>query len=198
MKPLPPPIRLTPQEFEASVQDGLAGWNRRADAWLFGYGSLIWKPECEFVERRDARIHGYHRALCLWSRINRGTPERPGLVLGLDHGGSCHGVAYRIARACVPQTFRQLWEREMATGAYHPTWVPCRTPRGIVTALTFVINRDFDGYAGGLNDEQLVRVLAGSSGRYGSTAEYVRETAASLRSRGTPDLHLERLLLQLQ
>ena len=88
--------------------------------WVYGYGSLIWRPDFAFEERRLATLHGHHRALCLWSRVNRGTPECPGLVFGLDRGGSCRGVAYRLAGDQVPDYFPALWDREMSTGAYLP------------------------------------------------------------------------------
>src|SRR5690606_23409684 len=104
---------LTDEQRQASLDAALTHWNRRDDLWVYGYGSPIWRPEFDFVERRSALLRGYHRSLCLWSRVNRGAPERPGLVFGLDVGGSCRGMVYRIAAADVPATFAELWKREM-------------------------------------------------------------------------------------
>lgn len=126
----PPPIssfrELTDAERSASLQNSMQHWKRGDDVWVFGYGSLIWRPDFEFAEQRDALLHGYHRALCLWSRINRGTPQRPGLVFGLDRGGSCRGVTFRIPSSRVPATMEALWRREMPSGAYIPKWLDCR------------------------------------------------------------------------
>src|SRR5690349_2563312 len=86
-----------------------------SDLWVFGYGSLIWKPGFEFVEQRPARLIGEHRSLCIYSMVHRGTPEKPGLVLGLDRGGACQGVAFRVARKQRDATVAYLREREQVT-----------------------------------------------------------------------------------
>ena len=125
------------------------------DIWIFGYGSLIWRPEFPYAERRHALLHGYHRALCLWSRVNRGTPERPGLVFGLDAGGSCRGVAFRIEPAQAPDIMEALWRREMPSGAYIPRWLTCRTDHGAISALAFTMNRSTDAYVRDLPDAQI-------------------------------------------
>ena len=104
------PFRLwTPEERQASLDDALRHWPAGEDVWVFGYGSLIWRPDFDFMERRLATLRGHHRALCLWSRVNRGTPECPGLVFGLDRGGSCRGLVYRLAGEQVPHSFPALW-----------------------------------------------------------------------------------------
>ncbi|MDB5731700.1 MAG: calcium transporter ChaC, partial [Variovorax sp.] len=113
----------------------LADWGGRDDLWLFGYGSLIWRPDFEFVERHAARVHGWHRALKMWSRVNRGTVLAPGLVFALLSGGSCRGVVYRIAAGQGAATLARLWLREMPTGVYDPRWLDCATPVGRVRAL---------------------------------------------------------------
>ena len=105
------PHRLSYEELEVSLEGFLSGWDRTQPLWVFGYGSLIWKPDLSFDLRSPARVHGYHRRLCLWSRINRGTPQCPGLVAGLDRGGSCAGVVYRVPAVAVRSQFSQLWQR---------------------------------------------------------------------------------------
>ena len=109
---------LSDEERNASLRQSLeeAQWCDKQDLWVYGYGSLIWRPDFEFAEQRQALLRGYHRALCLWSRINRGTPEQPGLVFGLDVGGSCRGMAFRIPADSVPKVFDALWLREMPSG----------------------------------------------------------------------------------
>ena len=111
------------------------------DAWIFGYASLIWRPEFDSVEDRPATVYGWHRSLAMRSRVNRGTPECPGLVFALVQGGSCRGRAYRIEGARVEGELRRLWDREMPNGIYDPKWLPCRTPQGVVRALAFTLDR---------------------------------------------------------
>lgn len=189
------PGRLTYEQLEASLERYLAHWDGRRALWVFGYGSLIWKPELSFDQREPARVHGYHRRLCLWSRINRGTPDCPGLVAGLDRGGSCGGVAYRVPAAAVRSQFLQLWQRELMTNAYAPRNLDCRLPDGrCVSALTFVVRRDAPNYAGRLSEHDILDVFArGSCGRYGTSLEYLVNTIGALRSHGIADPHLERL-----
>lgn len=187
--------RLTYEELEASLERYLDRWDGRRALWVFGYGSLIWKPELSFDRREPARVHGYHRRLCLWSRINRGTPDCPGLVAGLDRGGSCSGVAYRVPATAVRSQFSQLWQREMMTNAYAPRDLDCRLPDGrTVPALTFVVRRDASNYAGRLSERDILDVFVrGSCGRYGTSLEYLVNTIGALRSHGIADPHLERL-----
>ncbi len=189
---------LTEEERQASLSASLAHWQPGQDVWVFGYGSLVWRPEFEFSERRPAVINGYHRALCLWSRVNRGTPERPGLVFGLDIGGSCRGVAYRIAAGLVPDTLHALWQREMPSGAYIPKWLNCRSAQGPIRALTFTMDRSKQAYVRGLSKEQLVAIVQGAHGTYGPCTEYVLETAQALKQAGIRDKKLENLLHHLQ
>jgi len=179
----------------ASLAASLAHWDRRSPRWVFGYGSLIWKPEFEFEARQPARIHGYHRRLCLRSVSYRGTHECPGIVAGLDRGGSCLGMAYRVAAADVPQVFSQLWEREMFLGSYRPTWVRAHLLRGApVEALAFVVRRDAFNYGGRLSDDELVGILARACGSRGTSLEYLQRTVAALHEAGLRDPHLERLM----
>ena len=160
--------------------------------WLFAYGSLIWRPECESVERQRARVHGYHRGLYLWSHEHRGTPEQPGLVFGLDRGGSCSGFAYRLDEADLDKALLALWQREMPFPAYRPHWLNCRLADGSrIQALGFVLERHLPCYAGNLPDTLLSQILANATGRYGSTREYVEQTLLALRSHQMPDRNLE-------
>lgn len=174
-----------------------AGWNGDEDLWIFGYGSLIWRPEFVHTEQRLGLVRGYHRALCLWSRVNRGTPQNPGLVFGLDRGGACRGMAFRLACADVPTVFPALWEREMPSGAYLPRWLRCETAQGDVRALVFVMDRRSPSYAGQLTREEVVTAVRRGCGRYGHCVEYVASTARALREHGIADHRLERIVHQL-
>ena len=170
-----------------------AEWGGQNDLWVFGYASLIWRPEFDAVEHRSALVHGWHRALRMRSRINRGTPQQPGLVFALLAGGACRGVVYRLRRDRADEELQRLWQREMPTGVYDPRWVPCRTAQGTVRALAFTLDRASPAHTGELSDEQLLDILRHASGRYGSTLEYLLETAASLRRCGIRDREIERL-----
>jgi glutathione-specific gamma-glutamylcyclotransferase len=197
----PPPIDagrlLTQDELDASLEATLAGWDGASDLWIFGYGSLIWNPQVPTLESLRARVYGFHRGLYLWSRVNRGTPEQPGLVLALDRGGSCAGMALRLAGAGARAHFAALWHREMPMGSYRPTWAACTLADGRqIRALTFVIRREASAYTGRLSDATLRTVLGCASGRYGTTLEYVRRTADALRAHGMPDRTLEALLVR--
>lgn len=175
----------------------MAHWQKDDDVWVFGYGSLIWRPDFDFSERRDGLLGGYHRALCLWSRINRGTPERPGLVFGLDRGGSCRGMLFRIPASQVPVTMEALWRREMPSGAYLPKWLNCRTPAGNVKALVFTMNRATDAYIRDLPPERLVKVIHNAHGSNGPCLEYVIETAQALKKYNIHDQRLQKVVQQL-
>ncbi|WP_437883819.1 gamma-glutamylcyclotransferase [Pseudomonas sp. LRF_L74] len=163
--------------------------------WLFAYGSLIWRPECPSVEVRRARLHGYHRGLYLWSHNHRGTPDQPGLVLGLDRGGSCNGFAYRLPQEKLDEHLQALWQREMLDSAYLPKWLSCHLDDGRkVNALVFVLSRDTPCFAGNLPDQVVEQVLATACGHSGTTREYVERTAHALRQHAMPDKRLEAVL----
>ena len=186
----PPPLR----DVQAMLATTRQQWGGRHDLWVFGYASLIWRPEFEYAERRWARIHGYHRALKMWSRVNRGTPECPGLVFALLQGGSCRGVAYRIARAQADEALERLWLREMPTGVYDPRWLPCITQEGPVQALAFTLSRRSPNYTGELQAERLRHIFAHARGRYGTTLDYAQQTDECLRQAGIHDHLLQRML----
>ncbi len=186
---------LTDEELAASRERTLVNWDRKSDLWLFGYGSLIWNPGLPTVEAVRSKVHGYHRGLYLWSRVNRGTPEQPGLVLALDRGGSCTGIAFRLAADGAPEHLEVLWRREMAMASYRPAWLPCTLADGRrVVALAFVMRREAASYTGKLADPVVRTVLGCASGRYGTTLDYVSRTVEALRESGMPDRALEALL----
>lgn len=170
------------------------------DVWVFGYGSLIWNPMVVHTERQRATVHGYHRGFYLYSRINRGTWDNPGLVLGLDRGGCCHGMVFRVPSHVVEQEFRVLWRREMLTGAYHPRWLRIRVGTGAPEqrALAFVMNRAHEAYAGRLPDASVVERLRHAAGLYGPAREYLQQTLLGLATNGVDDPYLGRLWRQLQ
>lgn len=172
------------------------GWQEAGggDLWVFGYGSLIWRPEFEFLAQHDAVVHGWHRALKTRSRANRGSPECPGLVFALLSGGACRGVVYRIAATRVPEELARLWAREMPNGVYDPRWVTCRTAQGAVRALAFTLSRHSPNHTGPLSDAELLRICASARGRYGSTLDYLHDTADGLRRHSIRDREVERLV----
>ena len=188
--PLPGPLR----DPEHLLERTLDAWGERGDVWIFGYASLIWRPEFEAAEDRPAKVHGWHRALAMRSRVNRGTPECPGLVFALIPGGSCHGRAYRIEQARVEPELRRLWGREMPSGVYDPKWLACRTPQGVVRGLAFTLSKRSPSHTGALPDGELVEILRTANGRYGSTLAYLVETARSLRTCGIRDRDVERMV----
>lgn len=189
------PGRLTSAQLAASIADTLRDWQPDSPVWVFGYGSLIWNPDLAFDRRITARVHGYHRRLCLWSRINRGTSDCPGIVAGLDRGGSCAGVAYRIRPADVLTEFERLWQREMLLASYTPRWLDCRLVDGSrARALAFVVRQDAPNYAGKLTEAEIVEVFTrGSCGRYGTSLDYLVNCVVSLREHGLRDPHFERI-----
>jgi cation transport protein ChaC len=171
-----------------------AEWGGRRDLWIFGYASLIWRPEFDAAEHRPALVRGWHRALRMRSRINRGTPEVPGLVFALLPGGACRGVVYRLPRQRAGSELSRLWAREMPTGVYDPRWLAAATPHGTVTALAFTLSRRSEAWTGPIADERMVHVLRHAHGRYGSTIEYLVQTARALQERGVRDREIERLM----
>ena len=171
----------------------LSGWDGSSDVHVFAYGSLIWNPCMEHSGRTAASIRGFHRRFCLWSNVYRGTLENPGLVLALDRGGACRGVAYRLHANVVRQELALLWRREMFGGSYVARWLTASTEDGPIKAIAFVMNHASNAYAGRLDDAQVVEKLATARGHYGSGADYLCQTAAALRAAGLDDPHLDRL-----
>lgn len=166
------------------------------DLWVFGYGSLIWKPGFDFLEQKPARLIGEHRSLCIYSMVHRGTYEKPGLVLGLDRGGACQGVAFRVARHQRTATVAYLREREQVTGVYREVmrsvWLK-GDARDRVRALAYVADRSHDQYAGRLALEEQLRLVRQGHGAYGANTEYVISTVAALEAQDIRDTSLHRL-----
>jgi cation transport protein ChaC len=191
-----PPVTLPPAVRDPAplLERALAEWGGEDDLWVFGYGSLLWRQEFAFAERRPAHTHGWHRALRMWSRVNRGTPDCPGLVFALLSGGSCQGMVFRIARAHGHQSLCDLWQREMVTGVYDPRWLACRTPGGPVKALAFTLSRSSPNHTGTLADEEYRRIFSTATGRFGTTRDYARLTYEELRRLGIEDRALARVL----
>lgn len=165
-----------------------------ADLWVFGYGSLMWDPGFAYLEAEPAMLHGYHRRLCLYSFRYRGTKERPGLVFGLDRGGSCRGIAFRVAAEQVESVRAYLWEREMPTGAYQARMLRVSLGNGhSVEALSFVVDPVHAQYTGHLDLDSVARLVASGRGTRGDNHAYLDATVAHLRSIGLPDRQLEKL-----
>ena len=178
---------------EVTGWDGVAPLQLpEGELWVFGYGSVMWRPGFAYLERRRARLHGYHRALCVWSWWHRGSPEAPGLVLGLDRGGSCVGQAYRIAADEKQAVAAYLYEREMVTPVYVPHLLPVRHDRGQATALTFLVDRTHPQYAGRLTPEQAAAVVRDASGQSGANPDYLASTVSHLKEMGLRNRWLER------
>src|SRR5664279_5388359 len=150
---------LTDEELASSLRATIAKRPPGVGWWIFAYGSLLWNPLFPFVECRPALVRGRHRRFCLWSLASRGTTKAPGLVLGLDRGGSCHGVIYRLPAACARAELTLLWRREMVVGAYHPRWVTVSAGGRALIALTFVVDRRHPQYTGRLSFEHQTSVL---------------------------------------
>lgn len=167
---------------------------REGPFWLFAYGSLMWRPGFPWIDRQPALLRGYHRAFCVWSHRYRGTPERPGLVLGLDRGGACRGRAYLIAPEDAEAVARYVHEREMVTGVYRPKWLPVETPLGRITAAAYLADRTHLQYAGKLSPAETVRVILAGEGEAGSNLDYLANTVRHLDELGIADCAMHDLL----
>lgn len=157
------------------------------EVWIFGYGSLMWRPGFDYLEARPARLHGFHRSFCVYSWHHRGTRQRPGLVLGLDLGGSCLGRAYRVAAENAEAVIAYLDEREMVTAVYRPIRHLVRLPDRMVTARAYVVDRSHPQYAGKLSVEEQARQIDGASGVSGVNVDYLASTVAHLDEMGIKD-----------
>lgn len=168
--------------------------------WVFAYGSLIWRPGFEHTGSHPALLQGFHRRFCLWSHRYRGTPEVPGLVLGLDRGGACRGVAFRVPGSRAAEVLRYLDDRELPDGAemvYHRRVLPVRLvtdgARGTVPAVTYVANRDCRLYVPALAPEQAAATIARGVGQMGSNRDYLLNTLSHLQAMGVHDAGLARI-----
>jgi cation transport protein ChaC len=161
--------------------------------WIFAYGSLMWNPDFDFAEARPSFLYGYHRSFCLYSRDYRGTPERPGLVLGLDRGGSCHGIAYRLPPDRLAESLDRIWAREMTGRVYEMRPVTLCTATGTVRGHACVVRRESPDYAGRLSVEEAARLLAVAVGGRGTGREYLANTVRHLEELGIRDALLHRI-----
>ncbi|MEM7299967.1 MAG: gamma-glutamylcyclotransferase [Pseudomonadota bacterium] len=169
------------------------------DFWVFGYGSLMWRPGFNYLECETARIHGLHRALCIYSWVHRGTKERPGLVLGLDRGGSCLGRAFRVEEKNRDEVIAYLRERELVTNVYVETWRRVQLQSGATaSALVYITDRTNPQYAGRLPENALVKQISGASGRSGDNEDYVLKTAEHLEEIGIEDVGLQQVARRLR
>jgi cation transport protein ChaC len=177
------------------------GEHESGELWVFGYGSLMWRPDFDYLERVPARLIGLHRALCVFSFVHRGTPEKPGLVLGLDRGGMCRGIAYRVAAARREETIAYLRGREQVTSVYVETMRRIELEekaRRQVRALTFTVDRGHVQYAGRLSVAESLHYVRQGHGRSGINRDYVIETVRALEALGYRESDLHRIAEQLK
>lgn len=168
------------------------------DLWVFGYGSLIWHPGFPHLEVRRGRLFGYHRRFCVFSHVYRGTPACPGLVLGLDRGGSCEGLVFRVPAAEGREVLDYLYERELVTGVYIPRWLNVSTSKGPIRAAGFVVDRAHPQYAGRLSVAEIVDYILQGQGASGPCAEYLINTVRHLDALALADGSLKRLVRALE
>lgn len=177
------------------------GDSTKGDLWVFGYGSLMWRPGFDFIEQVPARLIGEHRALCVYSFDHRGTPEKPGLVLGLDRGGACRGIAFRVAATQRDEVINYLRGREQTTHVYREVmrsvWLE-NEARERVSALAYVVDRGHVQYAGRLSLHEQLRYVRQGHGRSGNNRDYVLETVRSIEAQGFRDAPLHQLALLLR
>lgn len=180
-------------QLSESLTSTLATKPKGAGWWVFAYGSLLWNPLFPFAESRPAMVRGLHRRFCLYSMASRGTPAVPGLVLGLDRGGACTGVAYRLPAPLAIDELHLLWRREMVVGSYRPKWVRLHSGDRQIVALTFTVRHDHPQYAGKIPLDDQARVIATAAGAFGSSLDYLERTRVALVSHGVVDPYLETL-----
>ena len=188
----------TEEERRASIEQMLSAAADGQDVWIFGYGSLMWNPAFHYAEERPALLRGYHRRFCFWTPLGRGTPENPGLMLGLITGGSCRGVAFRIAPDVVEQELSILWAREMMGDVYQPNWFNLRTDHGPIRAIAFTLKRNHERFAGDLPVDVVIRHVATAAGRLGPCADYLVNTVHKLEETGVRRGPMHDLLNRVQ
>ena len=194
---LGPAHALTDVQLSESLTATLEAKPKGAGWWVFAYGSLLWNPIFPVAEMRPGTIAGLHRRFCLWSLASRGTRDCPGLVLGLDRGGSCCGVVLRLPAMLAIDELHLLWRREMVVGSYRPSWVKVRTDGREIVALTFIVRRDHPQYARGLSIDEQVAVLNKACGAFGTSLDYLERTRVALVAHGIVDPYLEDLAARI-
>ena len=181
-------------EFRLAARDRMIDSAPPGDMiWVFGYGSLIWNPAFDYDEMRVGTLHAYHRQFCFWSTIGRGTPDNPGMMLALDHGGSCRGVVLGVKRAKAREELSSVFMREMTGQTYRAVWGKVRTDQGTVGAISFVANRSSENYAGRKPLEEIARHIARGCGHLGPCTDYLFNTRDHLAELGVDDRMLSRL-----
>mgnify|MGYP001550172988 FL=1 len=166
---------------------------------VFAYGSLMWRPDFPYIEIVPATLHGYHRAFCIRSTHYRGTRQKPGLVLGLDRGGMCHGRMFRVKAEHAAAVADALHEREMVTGVYEPRWLKLHPADGTATtALGYVADRKHPQYAGKLAVKEIAKRIRGAIGKNGSNVEYLKNTVRHLEDMGIRECSLHEVLRQVE
>lgn len=184
---------LTEDELAQTLSAVMATHSPDEDLWVFGYGSLMWRPDFPFKERHLGIVHGFHRAFCVYSHVYRGTRDNPGLVLGLDNGGCCKGVVYRVAAGDAAAVVEYLIRREMVTRVYMPRWVTADIGGRRVRAHTYTAAHNHSQYAGKLPLETAARYIRAGVGRSGPNVEYLAQTVSHLDELGIADGPLHRL-----
>ena len=185
---------LTEEERKESLLSMFSDRKIDQDVWIFGYGSLIWNPAIHFERKDIMTIYGFHRKFCLKTYLGRGNKEAPGLVLALDHGGSCRGIAFKIPAKIAAHELEIIWRREMLSGSYIPKWLNGKIKGISVKALGFVINKQEDRYIGDLTDVETATLISNASGFLGTCAEYLINTSEHLEDLGIPDNKLSKLV----
>jgi cation transport protein ChaC len=189
---------LTAEQRAASLEQTLARCPPGEEVWVFAYGSLMWNPALEFAESSTCLVQGWHRSFCFWTPLGRGTPELPGLMLALERGGECEGMAYRLAPHQVGSELAILWNREMLAGYYRPQWVPATLRDGrTVTAVAFEVDTGHCQYCGDLPIEKQAHHIAFAEGRRGACRDYLANTAAHARALGIHDPYIEDMVARV-
>lgn len=193
--PLPDVAYQSDEDYDNMVESLLRTRPAGKDAWLFAFGSLIWKPECEHVEERCGTAHGWHRSFCFQIRRYRGTPECPGLMMSLDRGGQCKGLLYRLTEDSLREQLHKLCRREITVKPPNtvPRWITVASDGIPLRAIAFVMNRESKSYIGKLAPEQIAETLTKACGHWGSGAEYLFNTVSLLEQHGIHDRYLWRL-----
>jgi cation transport protein ChaC len=189
---------LDAEQREASLRQAMTRYAPGDEVWVFAYGSLMWNPALEFAESSTCQVQGWHRSFCFWTPLGRGTPELPGLMLALERGGSCEGIAYRLAPEQVKSELGILWNREMLAGYYKPQWVPATLRDGrTVTAVTFEVDTGHCQYCGDLPVDKQAHHIAFAEGRRGACRDYLANTAAHARALGIHDPYIEDMVVRV-
>lgn len=190
---------LAEAERQARFEAVFSGLQPGADLWLFAYGSMLWNPTVHYVESRCVRVSGWHRSFCLRSAAGRGSAEHPGLMLGVEPGGECEGLAYRLAPEQARAELHLLWQREMVTGAYQARWLKARCRADTeIDLIVFVIDPSGSQYEGGLPQAEQARRIQSAAGILGSNSDYLLRTRFHLRNHGIHDDYIERLAAEVE